>query len=220
MQTETLILPRHKFLPEDMIQRAVSGRLTTDDFFALSGKPELMRMADQLEDLGVRQVFNNGDVRRMFEEAGKLPPIMGGSRENDIAVQLHEIPAAGAGALTTWRPIVNRPYQWRTFFWLYETAEPNADNTLKFGLDYGASATFTALVAVPTNAMGLLDTSAVLTINTGLDNSGSAGGAGTAPAAGITVTRLAANQLLRCVATTAGTGTVPAVKVGHVGVYL
>lgn len=217
MQTETKLITR---LDEDMVARAVGGRLTTDDFYALSGKPELMRLADQLEAVGIEQVFRNEDVRRMFEEAGKLPPIMGGSRENDIHVPLHEFAAAAAGSVTKWRPIVNRPYQWRSFFWYYETAEPNADNTFKFGLDYGASATFTALVAVPTNAMGLLDTSAVLTINTGLDNSGSGGGAGTAPAAGITRTRIAADQLLRCVATMAGTGTIPAINVGHIGVYL
>lgn len=224
MQTETLILPRDKFLPADMVGRAISGRLTTDDFFALQGKPELMAMADRFDEIAFDEFFKNEQVRELREGAGKWPLIRGGSRENDIIPYISEFAAAAAATVNKWKPIqayrasTNGAYQWRGFFWLYETTEANADNTLKLAVAQGVSATFTDIQALGTNAMGLLDTGAILTPFTNISGAASGGAAGAAVTP--TVTRVAVAQSLRHQTVTAGTGTVPALQVGSYGVYL
>lgn len=223
MQSDTIILERHKLLPNDMVARAISGRLTTDDYFALTGKPELMQMADRFDEIAFGEFFKNEQVRELREAAGKWPLIRGGSRENDIAplVTKHAAAAAGANAqysaLMAYRGAGIGGYQWRGWCWLYESTEANADNTVDFVIDYGVSATFTALFTNG-NANGLLDTGAILTPFT---NMGNAAGAGqTAIAVTPTVTRLATGQVVRHTPTTAGTGTVPATQFISYGVWL
>lgn len=225
MQTDTIILERHKFLPADMVGRAISGRLTTDDFCALTGKPELMAMADRFDEIAFKEFFHNEELRELFEASGKrFAPIRGGSRENDIVPFISEFAAASAATVNKWKPIpqyrasTNGAYQWRGFFWLYETTEANADNTLKLAVAQGVSATFTDIQALGTNAMGLLDTGAILTPFTNINGAASGGAAGAAVTP--TVTRVAVAQALRHQGVTAGTGTVPALQVGSYGVFL
>jgi hypothetical protein len=224
MQTEPITLERHRFLPHDMVQRAISGRLTTDDFFALQGKPELMRMAEQFDEISFKTFFNDELTKEEYERAGKLPPIRGGSRENDIHTFLSEFAAAAAGTVNKWRGVpayrggAVGGYQWRGFYWLYETAEANVDNTLKLEVAQGVSATFTAIQALGTNAMGLLDTGAILTPFTNINGAASGGAAGAAVTP--TVTRVAVATSIRHQAVTAGTGTLPALQIGSYGVFI
>lgn len=223
MQTDSIILERHRLLPADMVERAISGRLSTDDFFALQGKPELMRMADLFDEVAFNEFFKNEQVREVRDLAGKWPLIRGGSRENDIMPLVTNHPAASAGNVPQFRGIpayrggTVGGYQWRGWFWLYETAEANTDNTLDFVIDNGVSATFTALFTNG-NANGLLDTGAILTPFTNMGNAASGGA--TAIAVTPTVTKLAVATTVRHNTTTAGTGTIPALQMGSYGVFL
>lgn len=140
------------------------------------------------------------------------------SRSHDIFPFNFRTAAASAGTTTQWLPVLGeQAWLFVGWSWLYETTEANADNTLDFTLDFGTSASFTALFANG-NANGLLDTSAVLTPNHNKGNPGSGGGA--AIAVTPTVARVPFDNMVRCVLVTAGTGTVPAIQMAIEGYYI
>lgn len=138
------------------------------------------------------------------------------SRSADIAIFNFQKPAAAAGTVTLWH-IVPQTFIFTGFSWMYETTEANADNTFDFTIDSGTSATFTAL-HTNANAVGLLDSSAVLTPNT--DKGNAAAGGGAAVAVTPTSARVAAGQVLRVVMVTAGTGTVPLIHLDVLGYFV
>lgn len=133
------------------------------------------------------------------------------ARDNVIRTIIATKAAASAGTGTTYHPVGSRPFLFQGFAWLYETTEANADNTLDFVIDYttDGGGAYTELFT-NANAVGLADTSAVLTLNSNKGNAASGGGA--AVAVTPTEARVPANAVIRVRLVTAGTGTVPAVQ--------
>lgn len=208
-----------KFLTPDVMQRAVNGRLTAEDFRNIQSNGQ-MDLADRMEEFAFHAMWDD-ELRDLMHSGKRF--IGGGSRENDIAIMLTVHAAASAGATSKYNGVpayrggTMGGYQWRGFFWLYETTEANADNTLDFVLDYGVLATFVAL-HTNANAVGLLDTGAILTPFTNIGNAGSAAGAGVAVTP--VVAKVPVNNVIRHTLTTGGTGTVPAIQMGSYGVFL
>ncbi len=139
------------------------------------------------------------------------------SRGNDITTFDQQYAAASAGTVNEYLLTGDRVFLVDSLFWMYETTEANADNTLDFALDYSiAGAAFVSIFANG-NPNGLLDTSAVLVKNTNLANAASGG----ATAIAVTVdVRIPANAVLRFTSVTAGTGTVPVHHLGISGHYV
>lgn len=133
--------------------------------------------------------------------------------------KLFTVRQAGAAAATVTTYVQAGPtkFRYEGFSWMYETAEVNVDNTLDWVVDYtvDGGSNYVALTT-NANAVGLLDTGAVLT---SFQNKGDAvAGGGAAVAVTPTAVEVPANAVLRYRITTAGTGTVPPVSFTLYGV--
>ena len=144
------------------------------------------------------------------------------SRSKSVTTLVGRAPAASAGTVTVFIPIPaaheHQAFKCTGFFWLYETTEANADNTLDFNITHGAAGTGTT-VYTNVNPNGLLDTGAPSTCFTNRRNAAS-GGAAAAAAADPGEIRIPAGDTIQMTIVTAGTGTVPAVQLGLHGSFI
>lgn len=141
------------------------------------------------------------------------------SRDSQYAPIRFRQAAAAAGTVTSYYsvPTVFLAEGW-TF--MYETAEPNTDNTVTVALSYTVDGTnFTTIKAVNTNTAGLLDSAAPLVVVRNPTNPGSAAATWGA-AADMTDVRVPEKATIRCVVITAGTGTVPAIEIQLYGKFI
>lgn len=121
------------------------------------------------------------------------------------------IPAASAGAVVKY-DMLERGIVLKSFNWLYESTETNADNTIIGKVEYTLDGTnFIMVFDGTTRTTGLLDTSAPLTTNVNKWIPASNGGAGfdggkfTDPTL---LLKIPAGATIRVTVTTAGTGTI------------
>lgn len=123
------------------------------------------------------------------------------------------IGAAGNGAKT---PAV---FLFKGAGWMYESAEANTDNAVRFVLDYttDGSAFTTIFDSGSTNTLGLLDSGAIIITR---ENFTSPGVAGVAAATTMTETRVPNLATLRCRTITSGTSTIPAIQLQVYGVLV
>ena len=152
-----------------------------------------------------------------------LPGIAGGAGSpTAITLLTARAPAASAATVVEFFPIPDQDehnaFLCQGFFWLYETTEANADNTVDFTSTFGAAGTGTNIF-VNANANGLLDTGAPSTVFTNRRDAAS-GGAAAAAAANPANVRVPAGNAIQITIVTAGTGTIPAVQVGIYGSYV
>lgn len=134
---------------------------------------------------------------------------------NDKQLFVARAPAASAGTVTAYVPVGPTAFRFEGFQWMYETAEVNVDNTFDFAIAYTTDGTNFTTLHSNANAVGLLDTAAVLTTQ---QNKGDAvAGGGAAVAVTPTAAEVPANAVLRFTLVTAGTGTVPAVQLQAYG---
>ena len=153
------------------------------------------------------------------------------SRSKDFREFRFRTAAASAATDTQYLPISDyagtsvlaepaRAFLASGFSWMYESAEANTDNTIDFVIDYTTNGGG-AYTTIHTNAntVGLLDTSAELTMNTMIGDAAIAAAAGVAivrlsgsSSAALPNVRVPGDAVLRYRMTTAGTGTVPAIQ--------
>ena len=105
------------------------------------------------------------------------------------------------------------------FSWMYESTEANADNTIDFVIDYTTDGSTYTTIHTNANTVGLLDTSAILTMNTMIGDAAIAAAAGVAivrlsgsASAALPNVRVPGEAVIRYRMTTAGTGTIPAIQ--------
>lgn len=140
------------------------------------------------------------------------------ARDNDITRFVQTNAAASAGTTTTYFGVGERPWMFTGFDWEYESAEPNADNTIDIAISYTTDGTnFTALFT-NANACGLLDTGAPLVDFVNIGNAAAGAGAGVAVVP--TQARVPSGAVVKIVTVTAGTGTVPKNQVAASGRYI
>ena len=151
------------------------------------------------------------------------------SRSSDIVFLWDTNAAASAATGNIYLPLVGgdtanpsgspQAFIFEGFAWLYLAAEANTDNTLDFVITHdGGDGTFGTTVHTNANAVGLLDSAAVgeVQINRGDAASGGAAAAAVTP----TQLRIPVDRTIRVAVTTAGTGTIPAIKFGVYGHYV
>ena len=144
------------------------------------------------------------------------------SRDHDITIIEKRFAAAAAGTVNQWASLPNvdsaLAFLAEGFFWYYETAEANADNTMDFNITYGPVGTGTTIFT-NANPNGLLNTGALLALFTNRRDAASSGEAAAAASDPADV-RIPVNTQLQFTLVTAGTGTIPAIVLGIYGKYI
>lgn len=144
------------------------------------------------------------------------------ARDHDIYLITGRAAAAVAGTVNTFHPVPvsdeHQAFLAEGFFWMYETAEANTDNTLDFDITFGAAGTGTTIFT-NVNPNGLLDTGAAATLFTNRRDAASSGAAAAAAANPANV-RVPGDNTIRIQIVTAGTGTIPAIQVGIYGKWV